>query len=82
MSSSDMLQGEDADETSIDETTPAVEAPKAATPTTADEDLNNKKNRILLTQSLILRLLAELTRSYNVVAKSICDHIYTNGQYS
>ena len=79
--SSDMLQTDDTDEASIDETTPASEATKAVTPNTTDDDLNNKKNRILLTQSLILRLLAELTRSYNVVAKSICDHIYTNGLY-
>ena len=80
MSSSDMLQTDDTDEASIDETTPATEAAKPVTPTTVDDDLNNKKNRILLTQSLILRLLAELTRSYNVVAKSICDHIYTSGK--
>lgn len=77
--SSDMLQADDADEASIDET-PVTETPKIVSPTTADDDLNNKKNRILLTQSLILRLLAELTRSYNVVAKSICEHIYATGK--
>ena len=76
--SSDVLQADDADEASIDETS-ATDVSKTVSPNSTEDDLNAKKNRILLTQSLILRLLAELTRSYNVVAKSICEHIYTNG---
>ncbi|CAG2119153.1 unnamed protein product, partial [Medioppia subpectinata] len=80
MSSSDVLQADDNDETSNDDTNAAPETPKVDTPVVADDDMNNKKNKILLTQSLILRLLAELTRSYNLVAKAICDHIYTSGQ--
>jgi E3 ubiquitin-protein ligase HUWE1 len=79
MSSSDMLQQEDTDEASIDETTNTTETQKPTTSTTGEDDVNSKKNRILLTQSSILRLLAELTRSYNVVAKLICDHIYPSG---
>ncbi|XP_054168845.1 E3 ubiquitin-protein ligase HUWE1-like isoform X3 [Oppia nitens] len=89
--SADMIQADDTDEISNDNdvasstttTPPAEQQLKTATVLnvlTADEEANNKKSRILLTQSLILRLLAELTRSYNIVAKAICDHIYTSGQ--
>jgi len=39
-----------------------------------------RKEDLLFTQSVIMRILAELVRSYNVVAKLITDHQFTVGQ--
>lgn len=44
------------------------------------KDEESKKNRPLMSQSSLLRLLAELARSYSVVAKLITEHTYTVGQ--
>lgn len=38
-----------------------------------------RKNRLLMSQSSLLRLLAELARSYTVVAKLITEHVYHPG---
>ena len=39
-----------------------------------------RKEDLLFTQSVIMRILAELVKSYNVVAKLITDHQFTAGQ--
>ena len=45
-----------------------------------NKEEESRKNRPLLSQSSLLRLLAELARSYSVVAKLITEHSYTVGQ--
>lgn len=52
-------------------------AEKAAVASKEDE---NKKHRLLMSHSSILRLLAELARSYTCVAKLITDFTYQPGQ--
>lgn len=42
-----------------------------------DSKGNNKVHNPLLNHSIVLRLLAELTRSYSVVPRIIVDHTYT-----
>lgn len=75
LTASEVLQSDDVD--SVEESTVTVEPNKS---TATNEEDANKKSRLLLTQSSILRLLAELTRSYSVVAKLICEHTYQSGQ--
>jgi len=44
------------------------------------EDEQNKDKKPLLTKSAVLRLLAELSRSYAGCAVLICQHTYHAGQ--
>ncbi|RWS15637.1 E3 ubiquitin-protein ligase HUWE1-like protein, partial [Dinothrombium tinctorium] len=82
-SSSDLIQQDDIDENvSVDDqpvaSSSSDSANKSSSNTKDDESL--KKSRLLLSQSAILRLLAELVRSYSVVAKLITDHVYQPAQ--
>ena len=56
--------------------------PKAHQPTVFEDSPNSvwRKEDLLFTQSVIMRILAELVRSYNVVAKLITDHQFAVGQ--
>ena len=38
----------------------------------------DKSNNRLFSKSVVLKLLAELTKSYTVVARVITDHVYTS----
>jgi E3 ubiquitin-protein ligase HUWE1 len=66
----------------------AVSDPFVAVTTTEQEtfktmlakEVEAKKNRPLMTQSSLLRLLAELAKSYSVVAKIITDYSFHAGQ--
>jgi len=44
------------------------------------DDEQNKDKKPLLTKSAVLRLLAELSRSYAGCAVLICQHTYNAGQ--
>jgi hypothetical protein len=53
----------------------------ASTSTTAaKDDTKTKKSAALLSKSNVLRLLAELSRSYSCCASLICQHTYYAGQ--
>jgi len=54
-----------------------VQAPNADA---AKEDEHSKDRKPLLTKSAVLRLLAELSRSYAGCAVLICQHSYHAGQ--
>ena len=61
----------------------AATASKLSTKTTVFEDSANsvwRKEDLLFTQSVIMRILAELVKSYNVVPKLITDHQFSAGQ--
>lgn len=45
------------------------------------KDSENKLKEHIFTTSTILALLAELIRSYSVIAKIICEHVYTRGKF-
>ncbi|RWS28597.1 E3 ubiquitin-protein ligase HUWE1-like protein, partial [Leptotrombidium deliense] len=81
-SSSDLVQQDDIDESaSVDEQPVPVNSTDSNKVTAnAKDDESAKKNRLLLSQSSILRLLAELVRSYCVVAKLITEHTYQPSQ--
>lgn len=58
-------------------------ASKPATKASVFEDSANsvwRKEDLLFTQSVIMRILAELVKSYNVVPKLITDHQFSAGQ--
>lgn len=84
-SSSDLVHHEDDELGSSEDpsianiagTSDPVKSPQSSAP--KDEDVA-KKHRPLLTQSAVMRLLAELIRSYPFVAKMIADHVYPAGQ--
>lgn len=46
------------------------------------KDGESKFKEHIFTTSTILALLAELIRSYSVIAKIICEHVYTRGKFA
>lgn len=76
-SSSDLVQQDD-DEITAPEEPIAGPSDKIGGLNFKDEE-SAKKSRPLLNQSCIMRLLAELIRSYPVVAKLIAEHVYHAG---
>ncbi|XP_015788441.1 E3 ubiquitin-protein ligase HUWE1 isoform X3 [Tetranychus urticae] len=73
-SSSDLVQQDDDEIATSEEATPAD-----CKSTAAKDEESAKKSRPLLNQSCIMRLLAELIRSYPLVAKLIAEHVYPAG---
>lgn len=69
------LEGDDDSELE-----PRTSELKPAAPAVPNKEEESKKNRSLMAQSSLLRLLAELARSYNVVAKLITEYVYHPGQ--
>jgi hypothetical protein len=60
---------------------PIIQLSKSAsTSTAAKDDAKGKKSAALLSKSNVLRLLAELSRSYVCCAGLICQHTYYAGQ--
>lgn len=60
------------------ETVELVPVPDPKVAAAKEEEI--RKNRLLMSQSSLLRLLAELARSYSVVSKLIAEHTYHPGQ--
>lgn len=88
-SGTEQMQTEQSEQQATSETSTASTAAGSsgtskptAKPSVFEESANSvwRKEELLFTQSVIMRILAELVKSFNVVAKLITDHQFSAGQ--